>query len=175
MTKLDVITLPHHTLRKKANVVSDFSNALKKLSEDMLESMYAEKGIGLAANQVNVLERVIVVDVSEEKNNPIVFVNPEIIWASEETDEAEEGCLSLPSIYAGPVSRHTQIKVKAQEVDGAEFELEAEGLMARCIQHEIDHLEGILFIDYLSRLKQERAIKKLQKFLKEQAELKESE
>lgn len=167
MSKLTVITVPHQTLREVAQPVTEFNDELKTFADNMLETMYAEKGIGLAANQVNELRRVIVVDVSEERNEPIVFINPEIIEATDESLECEEGCLSLPSMYSGPIPRAAKIKVRAQDVTGEFFELVAGDLLARCIQHEIDHLDGILFIDYLSRLKQERVLKKLARHLRD--------
>lgn len=167
MAILEVITVPHPTLREKAVPVTSFDATLKQLVEDMFETMYEEKGVGLAANQVNVLQRIFVADCSEERNDPKVFINPEILEVSEETDAAEEGCLSLPTLYSGPVIRPVAVRVRAQDVNGEFFELEADGLLGRCIQHEYDHLEGVLFIDYLSRLKQQRILKKLEKVLKE--------
>lgn len=167
MSKLDVIYVPHETLRKTANVVTDFNHDLYELGNGMLETMYENKGVGLAANQVNDLRRVFVTDCTEEKNDPMIYVNPEIIWVSEERDEAEEGCLSLPTIYSGPIDRPFAVKVRAQDLNGNFFEKEADELLGRCIQHELDHLNGILFIDYLSRLKRDRALKKLSKYLKE--------
>ncbi len=169
MAILEVVTVAHPTLRAKALPVTAFDDALKALAADMLETMYAEKGVGLAANQVNVLKRIFVTDCSEDRDEPIVFINPEIIEVSEEIDAAEEGCLSLPTLYGGPVSRPAVVKVRAQDVNGEFFELEADGLLGRCIQHENDHLNGVLFIDHLSRLKQQRILKKLEKVLKERA------
>ncbi len=170
MTTLTVMTVPNPVLREKAKEVTEFNAELATLAENMIETMYAHKGVGLAANQVDVLQRIFVADCSEEHNSPQVFVNPEIIEKSAEMVEAEEGCLSLPTLYGGPVERAERIKVRAQDLNGEFFELEADGLLARCIQHEMDHLEGILFIDYLSRLKQQRILKKLEKVLKERAE-----
>ncbi|UNM96608.1 peptide deformylase [Ignatzschineria rhizosphaerae] len=167
MAILNVITVPHPTLRAKAEPVTEFDDALKTFVADMLETMYAEKGVGLAANQVNVLKRVFVTDCSEERDDPRVFINPEIIAESEETDAAEEGCLSLPTMYSGPIIRPEKITVRAQDANGDFFELEADQLLGRCIQHELDHLNGVLFIDYLSRMKQQRVLKKLEKVLKE--------
>lgn len=167
MAILNVVTVPHPTLRATAEPVTEFDDALKTLAADMLETMYAEKGVGLAANQVNVLKRIFVTDCSEERNEPMVFINPEIIEESEETEAAEEGCLSLPTLYGGPVIRPEKVKVRAQDVNGEVFELEADELLGRCIQHELDHLNGVLFIDYLSRMKQQRVLKKLEKVLKE--------
>lgn len=167
MSKFDVIYVPHATLRKTADVVTQFDNDLYEFSNNMLETMYENKGIGLAANQVNDLRRVFVTDCSEDKNDPMIYINPEIIWESDELEEGEEGCLSLPTIYSGPIERAFAIKIRAQDVNGQYFEHEAEALLARCIQHELDHLNGILFIDYLSRLKRDRALRKLEKYLKE--------
>lgn len=167
MSKFDVIYVPHATLRKTADVVTEFDNDLYEFSNRMLETMYENKGIGLAANQVNDLRRVFVTDCSEEKNDPMIYINPEIVWLSDERQEGEEGCLSLPTIYSGPIDRALAIKIRAQDVKGEYFERDAEELLSRCIQHELDHLNGILFIDYLSRLKRDRALKKLEKYLKD--------
>ena len=169
MAILKVITVPHPTLRAKAEPITEFDDAVKMLAENMLETMYAEKGVGLAANQVNVLQRIFVTDCSEERDEPMVFINPEIIAESEELEAAEEGCLSLPTLYGGPVLRPEKVTVRAQDVNGEFFEVEANELLGRCIQHELDHLNGVLFIDYLSRMKQQRILKKLEKVLKEQA------
>jgi peptide deformylase len=133
----------------------------------MLETMYAAPGIGLAASQVNVQKRIIVIDISEEKNAPLCFINPEILTLSGK-EEMEEGCLSVPGIFE-KVSRADKVKVKALNREGLEFELEADGLLAVCIQHEIDHLEGKLFVDYLSTLKRLRAKKKLEKDRRQKA------
>lgn len=167
MAILNVVTVPHPALRATAEPVTEFDDALKTLAADMLETMYDEKGVGLAANQINVLKRIFVADCSEDRDQPYVFVNPEIIKESEETDAAEEGCLSLPTLYSGPVVRPEKITVRAQDLNGEFFELEADELLGRCIQHELDHLNGVLFIDYLSRMKQQRVLKKLEKVLKE--------
>lgn len=167
MAILEVITVPHPNLRKTAEVVTEFDAELKTLVADMLETMYDEKGVGLAANQINVLKRVFVTDCSETRDEPIVFINPEILEVSTEEDAAEEGCLSLPTLYGGPVIRPVAVKVRAQDENGEFFEMEADELLARCIQHELDHLNGVLFIDYLSRMKQQRILKKLEKVLKE--------
>lgn len=167
MATLNVVTVPHPALREKAAEVTEFNAELATLANDMIETMYAHKGIGLAANQVNVLQRIFVADCSENHDSPQVFVNPVIVESSDEKEDAEEGCLSLPTLYGGPVERAHKIRVKAQDVEGNPFEIEAEGLLARCIQHEMDHLDGVLFIDYLSRLKQQRILKKLEKVLKE--------
>jgi peptide deformylase len=135
--------------------------ALRTLIDDMFESMYASKGIGLAATQVNVHRRLLVVDVSEEHDQPLVLVNPEVV-SREEVGKAEEGCLSVPGIY-DEVERAQRIRVRALGRDGRPFEMQADGLLAVCIQHEIDHLDGKLFVDYLSELKRQRIRKKLDK------------
>ncbi len=136
-------------------------DAVRQLVDDLLETMYAANGVGLAATQVNVHKRVLVIDVSEERNDPLVLINPEILSA-EGREIVEEGCLSLPGIY-DKVQRATKIRVRALGRDGRPFERDAEGLLAVCIQHEIDHLEGQLFVDYLSELKRQLIRKRLQK------------
>jgi peptide deformylase len=161
MALLTILEYPDPKLRKKALPVERVDAAVTALLDDMLETMYAAPGIGLAAVQVNVRKRVIVIDISEEKNAPLCLVNPEILEASGK-EEMDEGCLSVPGVFE-KVSRADKVKVKALGRDGAEFEMEAEGLLAVCIQHEIDHLEGKLFVDYLSPLKRHRAKKKLEK------------
>ncbi len=163
-----IIIVPHPTLRKKAAEIVNFSHDIVQLAQDMLETMYAAPGIGLAAPQVDVLQRMIVMDVSEDNDHPLVLVNPQIIVAEGEI-EGEEGCLSIPSVYGGPIKRAAYIKVQAYTPTAQQIEVEAEGLLSRCIQHEIDHLDGKLFIDYLSPLKRERLLKKMEKLLKEKA------
>ncbi|MDX3773932.1 peptide deformylase [Chromatiaceae bacterium AAb-1] len=161
MAVLKVLHYPDERLRTVAKPVAAVTPEIRQLVDDMLETMYDEKGIGLAATQVNVHLRVVVIDLSEERNQPMVFINPEI---TERTGEAsyEEGCLSVPQNYA-EVYRAEKVKVKAQDKDGNWFELEADGLLAICLQHELDHLIGKLFIDYLSPLKRDRIRKKLEK------------
>ncbi len=161
MALLSILEYPDPRLRKKALPVARVDGAVVALVDDMLETMYAAPGIGLAANQVNVQKRVIVIDISEEKNAPLCLVNPVILETSG-TEEMDEGCLSVPGVFE-KVTRAEKVKVKALGHDGAEFEMEADGLLAVCIQHEIDHLEGKLFVDYLSTLKRHRARKKLEK------------
>lgn len=139
---------------------------IKTLVADMLETMYDASGIGLAATQIDVHERVVVIDVSEERNEPIVLINPEITWASDEKVLNEEGCLSVPGIYDG-VMRSTSVKVQALDADGNSHTIEADGLLAVCIQHELDHLLGKVFVEYLSPLKRNRIKSKL---LKQQRE-----
>lgn len=161
MAVLQVLHFPDERLRTIAKPVDDVNADIRQLVEDMLETMYAENGIGLAATQVNVHKRVVVIDLSEDRNEPQVFINPEIIQRSGDTCY-EEGCLSVPQNYA-KVERAAEVTVKAQDKNGAWFELEADGLLAICLQHELDHLVGKLFIDYLSPLKRDRIRKKLEK------------
>ncbi|KAF3982685.1 MAG: peptide deformylase [Methylococcales symbiont of Hymedesmia sp. n. MRB-2018] len=165
MSLLTVLEFPDKRLRKKAKQVTDFDQTIKTLLDDMLETMYESYGCGLAATQVNIHQRVIVIDVSEEKNQPLFLINPEIIEQTGE-EESKEGCLSVPSFFEY-VTRAEQIKVKAQDKDGLAFEMEADKLLAVCIQHEIDHLEGKLFVDYLSPLKRQRIKAKLEKIHKQ--------
>jgi peptide deformylase len=167
----EIITAPDARLKlKSAPVVGPVTDAHRALMDDMLETMYAAPGIGLAAIQVGEPLRIIVMDLSkeEEAKAPRYFVNPELLWASEETAPYEEGCLSVPEIY-DEVERPTRIKLRYRNYDGAEVEEDAEGLFAVCIQHEMDHLEGVLFIDHLSRLKRENALRKLKKAKREAA------
>ncbi len=167
MSLLDILHYPDPRLRKTAAKVDSFGPQLQKFADDLLETMYDAPGIGLAATQVDVHKRIIVVDVSENRDEPHVFVNPELTLHGDLL-ETEEGCLSVPGIYE-PVSRAEQITVNAQTPAGEAFELEAEGLLAVCIQHECDHLEGKLFVDYLSNLKRNRIRKKLAKQQKQRA------
>jgi peptide deformylase len=157
-------------LKQKSKPVAAVDDELRALMDDMLETMYAAPGIGLAAIQVGVPHRVLVMDLSrgEEPKQPRFFVNPEIVWSSEERAPYEEGCLSVPEIYE-EVERPARVRVRYLGYDGQPVEEEAEGLFATCIQHEIDHLEGVLFIDYLSRLKRERAVAKVRKAAKDEA------
>jgi len=162
MALLNILHFPDPRLRKVANPVTNFNDDLQQLIEDMLETMYAAPGIGLAATQVNVQKRVLVIDISEDKNDPQVFVNPQINNAGDETEEMEEGCLSVPGFFES-VTRPNQVEVNAQDAEGNLFTLNAEGLLAVCIQHEIDHLDGKLFVDYLSSIKRQRIRHKLEK------------
>lgn len=164
MSILTILEFPDERLRKKAAVVEKIDHQTRKLVGDMLDTMYAAKGVGLAATQVNVHQRIIVMDISEEKNAPICLINPQII-AKDGVEESEEGCLSVPNCYE-KVQRAAHIKVRAWDQDGKEFELEAGDLLAVCVQHEMDHLEGKLFVDYLSPLKRQRIKKKLEKLHK---------
>ncbi|MEA1890381.1 MAG: peptide deformylase [Pseudomonadota bacterium] len=161
MALLDILIYPDPRLHAKARPVEQVDKRIQTLIADMSETMYAAPGIGLAAPQVNVLERIIVIDISDSKDSLLAMVNPQIIH-TEGCTEQEEGCLSVPGIYA-QVSRGEKICVRAQDKDGETFELVAEGLLGICIQHEIDHLDGKVFVDYLSRLKQDRIKKKMLK------------
>ncbi|MBK8816611.1 MAG: peptide deformylase [Methylococcaceae bacterium] len=161
MSILTILEFPDERLRKKAVDVKTVDRNIKKLVDDMLETMYSAKGIGLAATQVNVHQRIVVIDISEEKDDPLCLINPVII-EKEGTEESEEGCLSVPGFFE-KVKRAEKIKVKALDNEGNPFELEADDLLAVCIQHELDHLEGKLFVDYISSLKRERIKKKLDK------------
>jgi peptide deformylase len=161
MALLPILHYPDPRLHKVAAPVRLVDERIRRLINDMAETMYAAPGIGLAATQVDVHERVLIIDISDTRDELQAFVNPEIVEASGEA-ETEEGCLSVPGIYE-KVSRAQRVKVKALNAQGAPFTLEAEGLLAVCIQHEIDHLEGKVFVDYLSRLKQKRIAAKLLK------------
>ncbi|HEY5719516.1 MAG TPA: peptide deformylase [Gammaproteobacteria bacterium] len=161
MTRLTILEYPDPRLRTVAQPVQAVDDGLRKLVGDMLETMYASGGIGLAATQVNVHCRLLVADVSEQRDEPRVFINPEIV-ERDEIGIAQEGCLSLPGIFED-IERAQRIRVRALNRDGQPFELEACGLLAVCIQHEMDHLEGKLFVDYLSELKRQRVRKKLEK------------
>ena len=163
MALLKILRYPDPRLHKIAKPVTEFGTEhLRQLVKDMAETMYDAPGVGLAATQVDVHERVVVIDVSETTDQLLVFVNPEITWASDEKQVYDEGCLSVPGIYDG-VERPARVKVKAHDVEGKEFELEADGLLAVCIQHEMDHLMGKVFVEYLSPLKRNRIKAKLQK------------
>lgn len=168
MALRNIITYPNPVLRKKAKPVTSFDEALKQLVSDMAETMYEAPGVGLAANQVGVLQQVVVIDASEGKNQLMALINPKIIYG-EGCQSDEEGCLSVVDLSA-KVKRFTKIKVKAQDVDGNETEFEAEDWFARVVQHELDHLNGILFIDHLSALKRALYKKKRKKQLKEEQE-----
>ena len=161
MAILDILHFPDPRLRQRAREVDKVDDRLRQLVDDMFETMYQAPGIGLAATQVNVHERVVVIDISQDQDQPQVFINPEIL-VKDGIEEMDEGCLSVPGIYER-VQRAERIKVRALGRDGARFELEADGLLAVCIQHEIDHLDGKLFVDYLSQLKRQRIRKKLEK------------
>ncbi len=168
MTRLTILEYPDPRLRTRAVPVDAVDSRLRELIDDMLETMYAAKGIGLAATQVNVHRRLLVADISEGHDEPRVFVNPEIL-ARDGTETSQEGCLSVPGYY-DDVERAARIRVRAQDRDGKTFEEELDGLLAICIQHEIDHLDGRLFVDYLSEMKRQRVRKKLEKERKLRAE-----
>ncbi len=161
MAILDILRFPDPRLRNRAKRIDQVDAALQGVIDDMLETMYQAPGIGLAATQVNIAKRLIVMDLSEEKNQPLILINPEII-ERDGSDEHEEGCLSVPGIYE-TVKRAERIRVKALDREGNPFEMDADELLAICIQHEIDHLDGKLFVDYLSSLKRQRIRKKLEK------------
>lgn len=166
MAILSILHYPDPRLHTVAKTVEHFDADLAKLSQDMLETMYEARGIGLAATQVNVHRRVVVMDLSEEKNAPQIFINPEIIERRGECVAGEEGCLSVPGIYES-VERYEEVTVRAQDLNGEFFELSASGLAAVCLQHELDHLAGKVFVQYLSRLKQNRIQTKLKKQARE--------
>jgi len=168
MAILQILEFPNANLRKKAAPVTVFNEELGILIDNMLETMYEAKGIGLAATQVNVHKRLLVLDVSEERDAPQVFVNPTFEIIKNDLSEYDEGCLSVPGFYE-TVSRPEGIRVKAQNKAGENFELEADGILSTCIQHEIDHLNGKLFVDYLSALKRKRIREKLEKEQKQSA------
>jgi peptide deformylase len=161
MSKLDILTFPDPRLRNHATPVDEVDDNVRRIVDDMFETMYAAPGIGLAATQVNIAKRIIVIDVSEEHDSPVCLINPEILERTGE-EQMEEGCLSVPGFYE-PVTRAEKIRVRALDRNGDPFELETDGLLAVCIQHEIDHLEGKLFVDYISSLKRQRIRKKLEK------------
>lgn len=162
MALLTILEFPDPRLRTVAKPVAVVDDRIRRLVADMLETMYDAPGIGLAATQVDVHEQVIVIDLSDEKNQPLVFINPQIEVLGDETCEYDEGCLSVPGFYE-TVARPTRVRVKALDADGKPFEIEPDGLLAICIQHEIDHLRGKLYVDYLSPLKRNRIKHKLQK------------
>ena len=164
MALREILVVPHPVLKQVSKKVETVDDDLRALMDDMLETMYAAPGIGLAAIQVGVAKRVIVMDLAREGEDkqPRFFVNPELLWKSEETAPYEEGCLSVPEIY-DEVERPSQVKLRYLNYAGETVEEDAEGLFAVCIQHEMDHLNGVLFIDHLSRLKREQAVKKVKK------------
>jgi peptide deformylase len=161
MAILDILEFPDPRLRTRAQPIAVVDDAIRRVIADMFETMYAAPGIGLAASQVNVHKRLLVIDISEERNQPLVFINPEIV-ARDGDEETEEGCLSVPGIFE-KVRRAERITVRALDRNGISFDMKAEGLLAVCIQHEMDHLEGKLFVDYLSELKRTRIRGKLEK------------
>ncbi len=164
MALREILTVPNPLLKKTSTKVEKVDDELRALMDDMLETMYAAPGIGLAAVQVGVPKRVIVMDLAREGEppQPRHFINPEITWRSDEIAVREEGCLSVPDVY-DEVERPARVGLRYQDYDGAHIEEEAEGLLSVCIQHEMDHLDGVLFIDHLSRLKRDRAVAKVKK------------
>lgn len=167
MSILNILRYPDPRLHKVAKPVTVFDERIKTLVADMAETMYDAPGVGLAASQVDVHEQVIVIDTSESRTELRAYINPEIIWASPEMKVYDEGCLSVPGVYDG-VERHAEVKVRAFDADGQPFELQADGLLAVCIQHEMDHLKGKVFVEYLSPLKRNRIKAKM---IKEEREL----
>jgi peptide deformylase len=167
MALLTILEFPDERLRKKAKPVETVDQSTRQLIDDMLETMYAAPGIGLAANQVNIQKRIIVLDISEEKNEPLALINPEILL-KEGREESEEGCLSVPGVFE-KVKRAEKVKVRGLNRDGESIEMDVDGILAVCIQHEIDHLEGKLFVDYLSPLKRQLARKKVKKEQRQRA------
>ena len=171
MALREILILPDKRLRQVSEPVKKIDAGIRKLVEDMFESMYDAPGIGLAAIQVGTPKRVVTMDLSkkeEAEKNPQVFINPEIVWSSDEQATYEEGCLSIPEFYE-EVERSAQVKVKYLDLEGKAHEVEANGLLATCLQHEIDHLNGVLFIDHISKLKRDRVIKKFAKAAKRAA------
>ena len=167
MALREILIVPDPRLKKECAPVEEVNDEIKTLLDDMLETMYAAPGIGLAAPQIGVMKRVVVMDVSDDKDKPepLKLINPEIIWESEETSVYQEGCLSIPEQYAD-IERPAEVGLRYMDENGETHEIEAEGLLATCIQHELDHLDGILFTDYLSALKRNMIIKKVQKLQK---------
>jgi peptide deformylase len=167
MAVREIITIPDKRLRLKSEPVKRIDSGIRKLVDDLFETMYHAPGIGLAAIQIGVAKRVVAMDLSkkEDDHKPQVFINPEVTWTSEETSKYEEGCLSIPEYYE-EVERPARVKVKYLDLDGKTHEIEASGLFATCLQHEIDHTNGVLFIDHISKLKRDRVIKKFAKAAK---------
>ena len=167
MAHLTILRYPDPRLHTVAKPVAAVDDRIRRLVDDMLETMYASEGVGLAATQVDVHERVIVMDTSESRDQPTVLINPQITWRSDDLKVVEEGCLSVPTIY-DKVERHASVKVEALGRDGEPFEMHAEGLAAVCVQHEIDHLHGKVFVEYLSLLKRDRIRTKMIKKAREE-------
>ena len=168
MALLTVLCYPDQRLHKVAKPVAQVDARIQKIVADMADTMYDAPGVGLAATQVDIHERIVVIDVSDDQNELMVFINPEIVWASPEKKSWREGCLSVPEFY-DEVERPAEIRVRALNLKGEEFELDADGLLAVCLQHELDHLQGKVFVEYLSMLKQVRISQKMKKRLKELA------
>ncbi len=169
MALREIIILPDKRLRLKSEPIKRIDATIRKLVNDLFETMYEAPGIGLAAIQIGVPKRVVTMDLSkkEDDHKPQIFINPELIWKSAETSKYEEGCLSIPEFYE-EVERPAQVKVKYLDIDGNTQEIEASGLLATCLQHEIDHINGVLFIDYISKLKLDRIVKKFAKAAKKE-------
>ena len=167
MAVRDIIKLPEPILKTVSAPLPAVTEELRRLVGDMFDTMYAAPGIGLAAVQIGVPKRIVVTDVAkdEEPSSPLCFVNPEVVWQSEETTEYEEGCLSIPEVY-DKVVRPAEVRVRYMDLEGEEQEMHCTGLLATCIQHEIDHINGVLFIDHLTRLKRDRIVKKFIKAAK---------
>ena len=168
MAKLDILEFPDPRLRKVAEPVAEVTDNHRSLIDDMFETMYDAPGVGLAATQINVHERIVVIDVSEDQSEPLVMINPEVEILDPEIHKYDEGCLSVPGFYE-TVQRPRKIRLKALDRNGEAYALEAEGLLAVCIQHEIDHLDGKLFVDYISPLKRNRIRSKLEKAHRQRA------
>ena len=170
MTIRPLVILPDPILKQVSEPVGPVTAEIRTLAADMLETMYDAPGVGLAAVQIGVLKRMVTIDTSKDENarEPRVFLDPEVVWSSEEMRVYDEGCLSIPEYYA-EVERPDRVRVKFRDLDGHEQEIEADGLLATCIQHEIDHLNGVLFIDHLSKLKRDRVVKKFAKAAKRDA------
>ena len=166
MALLNVLCYPDPRLHQVAKPVAQVDARIKKIVADMADTMYEAPGVGLAATQVDIHERIVIIDISDDQNDLKVFINPEIIWSSPDKKSWREGCLSVPDFY-DEVERPSQVRVKALDVDGKEFELDADGLLAVCLQHELDHLQGKVFVAYLSILKRTRISQKLKKRAKE--------
>jgi peptide deformylase len=168
MTILDILRYPDPRLHKVAKPVATIDARIRQLTQDMLETMYDAQGVGLAATQIDVHERVVVIDVSEERDQPLVLINPEITWASAERQKGDEGCLSVPGIYDA-VERAVEIEFQALDAEGNSYRQRASGLLAVCVQHELDHLLGKVFVEYLSPLKRNRIKSKMLKTQREEA------
>jgi len=170
MTVRPLVILPDAQLRQRSEPVAAVTDEIRDLARDMLETMYDAPGVGLAAVQIGVLKRVVTIDTSKDESarDATVYINPEIVWSSEERRVYDEGCLSIPDYY-GEVERPDRVRVRFMTLDGETTEREADGLLATCLQHEIDHLNGVLFIDHLSKLKRDRVVKKFSKAAKRDA------
>ena len=168
MARRDIVQLPDPLLKTVSEPVRSVTEDVRRLMNDMLETMYAAPGIGLAAVQIGEPRRIVVVDLAkdDEPRNPQFFVNPEIVWSSQETSEHEEGCLSIPEVF-DTIARPSAVKVRFLDRDGEARELDCEGLLATCLQHEIDHLNGVLFIDHISKLKRDMVVKKFKKLARD--------